>query len=126
MDSESTFKNISCYTGIVEKDMLYTFNNITGQLMGYELKNFAYGILAAFDTIQENRIRIIKIIKSGNILYLVPQNRKCIYVYNLKNRERKLFGNAEMVLEERQNICEAFMHGFRIVLFPAFISSIGT
>lgn len=121
MDSESTFKNISCYTGIVEKDMLYTFNNITGQLMGYELKNFAYGILAAFDTIQENRIRIIKIIKSGNILYLVPQNRKCIYVYNLKNRERKLFGNAEMVLEERQNICDAFMHGFRIVLFPAFI-----
>ena len=119
MDAESTFKNISCYAGIVENNILYTFNNVTGQLMSYNLENFTYEIISEFDMIWERRIRIIKIIKSGLVFYLVPQNRKCIFVYNSENGEQQVYGNLDMDLEERQNMCDAFRYGSRILMIPA-------
>ena len=97
---QNEIKYLSCYTGIIEDNKLYTVNMYLGILLEYDLKNFSYQVLTRIPLRDRAQlVRVIKMIKIGSVFYFIFENTRIVWMYDMSSKESDMIENGEDVAD---------------------------
>ncbi len=122
MGKKITESHLSCFTGAVEEDKIYTVDITYGWLIEYNTRDYTHRILTKMSCMHIKRggYYIRKIIKVGDMLYFFLGNSRDIISWSLSQQVFKIYGNEYKFDQQFQWVSNAFLVKDKIWICPAY------
>ncbi|MEZ3508124.1 MAG: hypothetical protein K1W10_14450 [Lachnospiraceae bacterium] len=102
--------SLVCFTGIIDQESLYTFNNRLSLIMKYDLKDFSYEIVGELQNYMISHDPVIRMIMFEENLYLVLFRRRGIVRFNITKKNPTECFFSKKILAPNELIWGAFMY----------------
>lgn len=106
--------SLVCYTGVIDGDVLYTFNNMLSLIMKYDLRDFTYEVIGQLQGHMIYRNSVIRMLLYEENIYLIMFRWQHIVRFNIANRNITEYSLRDDVLKPNELIWGAFMYKFWI------------
>lgn len=117
------YKYLDCYTGDIENGKLYVVSVLFGIVLEYDLKDFSYKVLTQINLPDPfQMVRVNSIVKEEHFLYMTLFNSWNVFVYDIRNRQMKVYGNNFEYIDGKNLIQKSYLYHDKIWLFPYDIS----
>lgn len=108
---------LRCFAGVIDKDVIYVYNNTHHLIMRYDLKDFSYEIIGQLQSCMLYKNSAISMLKYEKYLYLIMFRRLCIFRYDLANKRAEEYTLNDLFLSPNELTWKSFMHKSQIWLF---------
>lgn len=112
---------LTCYTGVIQDNKLYTVHEGLGLLMEYDLLSFSYKVLTILKVGEkEQRVRVKGMVISNQVIYIILGNSWNIFEYHMESGQILINGDDKKYNDGALLIENCFLYRNEIWLLPCY------
>lgn len=113
---------MTCYTGVIEGNKLYTVHEGLGLLMEYDLQKFSYKILCSiFSSMPQDFVRVKGLFIDSGIIYIILLGSWKVIEYYIDSKCIKINGSSSDYLNKQFLVEKITCYEKKIWLLPCYI-----